>query len=151
MTKFYSVLCLTLTAFTLSAGGSEKLTQDLNGTWSGKGQLADSKGNKSPCESIEFSIKQKDQSLVVEHYHAKCQMLDSDWGPLSFEIKNGEVYNDGDRVGTFDGHLFKTLMPDGGVEYAFNFEITSQNTMQIYYGVRNPIGAMVIEGETHLK
>lgn len=125
--------------------------QDLSGAWSGTGQWVDDKGSKTPCTLIEVSFKQGDQNLVVEKLHAKCGQLESDWNPLTFEIKGTKVYNDGDEVGTFDGHIFKTLMPDSGTDYAFNFEITGPNTLQIYYGVRNAVGAMVIEGETQRK
>ncbi len=109
------------------------------------------------CSSIEIKFSEKineeDKSteLDVDRYNAKCKNIGSEWGPLKFKIKNGVVINDGEEVGTFDGEIFKTLMPDGNAQYAFNFRIVKENDKVVkinsYYGVKNMLGATVIEGE----
>lgn len=128
---------------------------EIEGRWAGSGQMTQKSNfapiNKTePCPSIDISFSQGQDSIVVEKYHGKCGLLDSEWGPLKFELKGQIVYNDGDAVGTFDGDLFKATMPSSGATYAFNFQFVKENEKVIgirsYYGVQNMVGTIVIEG-----
>jgi hypothetical protein len=127
---------------------------DLSGTWSGAGKVTFSFGKTMPCSQIKIQFVQYvdgPEKLTVKRYEAWCSLLNPDWGPLSFELKENRVYLEGDEVGTYDGRLFKALMNDGSVQYAFNFLLKEDESgkisMQTYYATRNMMGAVAIEGE----
>ncbi|MEI8346397.1 MAG: hypothetical protein WCG27_02950 [Pseudomonadota bacterium] len=124
---------------------------DLSGTWQGPGEVTFSFGKKMPCSKITIRINHGPHQLMVSSYQARCGLLQPDWGPRPFDLADGKVYEDGEQIGTFDGHLFKTLATATGVQYAFNFKVNDdQNgnpeTLQTYYGTRNLSGAVVVEG-----
>jgi len=87
----------------------------------------------------------------VNSYQARCSLLQPDWGPSDFDIHDGKVYQNGQQIGTFDGHLFKTMVSGSTVPYAFNFKVNDDTTgnpttMQTYYATRNASGAIAVEG-----
>jgi hypothetical protein len=140
--KFWAVLVLGLAPWATWAA-------DFTGHWSGSGIMTQKSlyGSPStaPCSRIEITLEHISDRLTIERYHAVCGQIDSDWGPHSLEIRGTEIFEEGERTGTLEGDLLKTLSSSGGVEYAFNLRLKAEK-LETYYGVRNMAGAIVIEG-----
>jgi hypothetical protein len=136
------------------SGSSE--TVNFSGDWNGTGQLIGTNGSKTACSKIRIKIDHQvstnPQLLTVKVYDATCGYFGPEWGPYPFEIRDGKVFEDGEETGTLEGNLFKSLQASGGVQYAFNMKLVagvqpSDDVLRSYYGVRNGLGAMVIEGD----
>jgi hypothetical protein len=122
---------------------------NFSGHWKGPGIMSDTKGNKTPCSEIEIVIRQTPDSMKIELYNAQCGQLNSNWGPYLMSLKNGKVFEDDEQIGEIQGNIMKTLS-GSSVQYAFNLRLNESPkttpTLDSYYGVRNALGAIVIEG-----
>lgn len=129
---------------------------NFSGHWSGSGTLTMKNpftgSETSPCSKIEITIEQLPTQLTVQRYNAQCEKLGSDWGPHVMEIRDEKIFEDDEETGTLIGNLLKTLQYSGGVAYAFNMLLKDANETQAtpvlesYYGVKNMVGTIVIEG-----
>jgi hypothetical protein len=133
-------------------------TADFSGHWVGTGTIYQKPllvGNptQSPCSKIELWMEQTAATLTTRHYTATCGAISPDWGPDVMQIKDGKVIEQGDEIGTLKGDTLITVDDTGSVSYAFNLKVTGtgdQRTLHSYYGVKNGMGTIVIEG-TSLK
>jgi hypothetical protein len=125
------------------------------GHWTGAGRIISHNTffgtTQGPCSLIDITIEHLPARLTIARYHAICDNLSPDWGPSVMEIREGNIFEDGEQTGTFDGDILKTLQRSGAVQYAFNLRIAPQSpadapVLESYYGVRNAAGSMVIEG-----
>ena len=147
-----------LLAYLLAAPAlSADQTINFTGDWLGTGQLTGTGGGMSgKCTKIRIKIEHQvhasPQTLLVKLYDATCGLLAPDWGPYQFEIRSEKVFADNEEVGTLQGNLFKTMLPGGGAQYAFNMRLVtadrpSEEVLRSYYGARNLVGVIVIEGD----
>ena len=129
---------------------------NFSGHWKGAGLMSDTQGNKTPCSEIEIVIRQTPDSMKIELYNAQCGQLNSNWGPYVMGLKNGKVFDgeDDEQIGEIRGNIMKTLS-GSSIQYAFNLRLNeaplnkepkTAPTLDSYYGVRNALGAIVIEG-----
>ena len=122
---------------------------NFSGHWKGAGLMSDTKGNKTPCSEVEIVIRQTPDSMKIELYNAQCGQLNSNWGPYVMGLKNGKVFEEDEQIGEIQGNIMKTLS-GSSVQYAFNLRLNEASktppTLDSYYGVRNALGAIVIEG-----
>jgi hypothetical protein len=150
--------------FSIGQSRAAAAVAEFSGNWRGLGQvtIADPfTGKKTyPCSEISLDIDQKVTELKVVRYEAKCQMAGSSWGPYTFELRGDKVFEDGEETGTFVDDTFKTLQARGSVQYAFNLRLkdASKSTpsspdkiVETYYGTRNLMGTIVIEGNLSSK
>lgn len=109
---------------------------------------------KTPCSLIELTINlQLDQTparITIDRYHAICDRLTSEWGPAVLDIEDGKVFENGKRMGTFDGETLLVRERGGGALYAFMLKLTPEadgkQSLETYYGVKHAAGTLVIEG-----
>ena len=136
-------------------------TVDFTGHWSatsGTMTMVDPyTGTKtSPCSLVDITLKQDTSRITIQRYHAICGLLDSDWGPHDLDIKDGKIFEDDEETGTLEGNILKTLQYDSGVAYAFNLLMKATSgtdstpILESYYGVKNLVGTIVIEGNLNL-
>jgi len=128
---------------------------DFTGQWTGTGTMTTrTMGTGTPptttdCGSIEIDIDQQPDHITIQKYSASCGYTSSDWGPDVMTINNGKISEDGEEDGTFDGTTLLTNQPDMDVIYAFNLKLIvgsdGKPVLESYYGVKNYIGASVIE------
>jgi hypothetical protein len=154
--NFHRPLILVVSAFVLSFAAAAAEPVNFSGDWTGTGQLTTSNGMKSACSKVRIKIEHQaasdPQLLTVKVYDATCAYISPEWGPYPFEIRGGKVFEEGEETGTLDGNLFKSMQTSGGVQYAFNMRLVSgsqptDDVLRSYYGVRNGLGAIVIEGD----
>lgn len=131
---------------------------NFSGSWGGTGQMVSKSpwtGNKTEaCRSIEIRIKQSADTLSIERYRGVCGMLDSDWGPLTMQLRDSKLWDPEEpdhQVGVIEGNILKATF-SGGAAYAFNIRLNppasqgAKPTLDSYYGVQNAFGTIVIEG-----
>ncbi len=140
-------------ALTLLFPGASAFAVNFTGHWRGSGQVTESgwTGNRSgPCGQIEIRIEHVASALTVQSYKATCGLMQPDWGPVPMEIRGTRVFEGETETGTLVDNLLRTLSADGGVQYAFNLRLNGEGgpapTLDAYYGVRNLVGTIVIEG-----
>lgn len=129
---------------------------NFSGHWSGPGTLTMKNPftgtETSPCSKIEITIEQLPTQLTIQRYNAQCEKMGSDWGPNIMEIRDDKIFEDDEETGTLIGNILKTLQYSGSVAYAFNLllkdvsETEPAPVLESYYGVKNMMGTIVIEG-----
>lgn len=128
---------------------------NFSGHWfTNTGKLSSTVGLKADCTRIEITIEQKEGSLLTKDYRADCGTYGPHWGPAEEIIKGGKVFEgegeDEEEVGTISGDTLITVSHSGGVAYAYNLKLhpnpDGTATLQSYYGVKNAVGTIVIEG-----
>lgn len=142
MKTILAALALVLPALSFAA--------DFTGHWlANDGKVSSNVGISGKCTKVEIVIEQTPDALVTKSYVAKCNLFDTDWGPIRQDVKNGKVYEGKEEVGTFDGTTLKTISKDGQYNYAYNLRIgqaaDGTPTLQTYYGAQGGVGAMVVE------
>ncbi|MGE3260300.1 MAG: hypothetical protein AB7K68_00830 [Bacteriovoracia bacterium] len=118
------------------------------------GKINSTVGIKGDCSKIEIVIEQKEGLLLTKQYRANCGTYDSNWGPVAQTIRDGKVFEgegeDEEQVGTITDTTLITVSRSGGVSYAYNLKLHPQPDgsvlLQSYYGVKNAVGAIAIEG-----
>jgi hypothetical protein len=148
MRAFLVVATLSLASFAAQAA---QPLYNLSGRWKGAGTTTDSRGTSQPCGNIEIVIEQTDKKFDIVSYKAACSWLQPDWGPWKTEIEGTKLMEDGEQVGEFTDDILK-MWTGGGASYAMNFRYIPSGddgtpTLRSYYGVRNLVGAIVIEGD----
>jgi hypothetical protein len=148
MTKLLIFLSVNL-FFTLPA----MALADFSGHWVGDGKINSNIGLNSTCSKIEIVISQTATTLVTEKYVSTCKLFGSSWGPVEMTIQGGDVFEDGEQVGTINDDTLLTIEPSGTVAYAFNLKLVPKGdgtmALQTYYGTQNSIGGMATEGLLH--
>ncbi len=128
---------------------------DFSGQWEGEGtmtQVGLGVPKKTvPCKSVQMIIEHIPKLMTMQRYKANCGTIQPDWGPNRMEIRGTKIFEDDEETGSLEGNLLKTLTSDGGVQYAFNLRLNpaqpkKPETLDSYYGVRNRVGTIVIEG-----
>jgi hypothetical protein len=131
-------------------------TGDFSGHWlATTGKLSSTVGLKADCTKIEIVVEQRADALVTKQYRADCGTYGPHWGPVTQTIKNGKVFEGEDEdeteVGTITDDTLITVSNSGGVAYAYNMKLHPKAdgsvTLQSYYGVKNAVGTIVIEGD----
>ncbi len=122
---FFGVLTISISSFAVV---------DFNGHWkSSTGMMTTSKDQKTPCTNIEIVMKQEEGEIVFNVDH--------------------------EEIGTLKGDTLITSEAIGGAVYAFNLKSKIENenenenenpVLQSYYGTKNLLGAIVIEGNLEL-
>lgn len=145
-----------LTAFLLlSSSALAAPVADFSGHWIVHGGTVRSNvGLKGECSQIELKIEQTATLLRTQLYKADCGNYSTHWGPVDQFIRDGKVYEgegeEEEEVGTISGDTLLTLARSGSVVYAYNLKLhptaDGSKTLQTYYGVKNAIGAIAIEG-----
>ena len=129
---------------------------NFSGDWWGTGEMIGKNVKKTACTKIRLKIDHQanaaPQILTVKIYDATCGLISPEWGDYPFEIRDGKVFEDGEETGSLEGNLFKSLQASGGVQHAFNMRLVSgaqpaEDVLRSYYGVKNGLGVIVIEGE----
>lgn len=118
------------------------------------GKVNSTVGIKGDCSKIELDIEQNQTVVRTKIYKADCGTYSSHWGPVDQFIKDGKVYEgegeDEEQVGTISEDTLITVSREGSVAYAYNLKLQKKPdgsfALQTYYGVKNAVGAIAIEG-----
>ena len=123
---------------------------DFSGHWVGPGKISSNVGLSANCSRIEIILHQSADKITIDKYQSTCDLFGSTWGPIEMPVQGGDVYEDGEKVGTISDDTLLTLQPDGDVSYAFNLKIKTAadgtTVLDTYYGTGNAIGAIATEG-----
>ncbi len=142
-------------AIVLGFGMSQAHAVDFSGHWTGSGTMTQKDpftgAHTSPCSLVDIQLEHLTDSLTIRHYHAICGQIDSDWGPSKMEIRGTKVYEGDEETGTLEGDTLLTDESGSGTDYAFNLRLKTPEAgktpvLESYYGVRNAVGVIVIEG-----
>ena len=151
LSKFGSKVILTHFIFLVYSVTSKATLADFSGTWVGLGSVTSTFGVKGKCSSLEIEIQQTPNELRVNRYHAACDLLDTDWGPSSQQIRDGKLYESGEEVGSIYGTSAVSSAADSGVLYILNLKKVSDTELNVTYGTQNFVGTITIEGPLHRK
>ena len=119
---------------------------DFTGTWVGKATITSTFGVKGSCSSLEIDIRQTATAIVVTRYHAACDLMDTDWGPSTMQIKGGKLIEDGEEVGSIDESTMVSNAADSGVLYILNLKKISDTEIDSTYGTKNAVGTISVDG-----
>lgn len=129
---------------------------DFTGRWvAAAGTISSTIGLSSKCSSVEIEIIQTVDVIETKLYKATCDLFGSTWGPITQEIRNGKIYEDGEEVGTITKDTMITVSTSGTMQYAYNLKLiqspSGQKQLMSYYGTRGGVGAIVTEAIHDLK
>ncbi len=75
-----------------------------SGTWAGTGDITatETDTKRGKCVQVQLTLNQRADSIHVEGLSFHCDFFWSFYGPYDVEIRGGELWNQGERVGSID-------------------------------------------------
>jgi hypothetical protein len=75
-----------------------------SGTWAGTGTIivTDPATQTGTCTLVQMTVRLQTDSVHFESLNYNCDFFFSFYGPYDAEIRTGELWNSGERIGTID-------------------------------------------------
>jgi hypothetical protein len=125
---------------------------DYSGSYYGSGHgKSTSLGYAGPCQSLQFRIRQRHDSMEVSNMYYACGQWPLHHLEFSFEMDGSEIFLDGEKVGavTPDGLYFQ-YVDEGWTKY-FALKRQGEGKFNLFHYMLLKENELRIEGDVRLQ
>ena len=106
----------------------------MSGKFSGKGVARYASGREYPCSEIFLSLHKTPERFYLNEGGYICGLLQAGFDHFQMDIKNGELFHQGQKLGEISDHkiTYSIFDPEDNSTYFFTFTKLEQNKFHYF-------------------
>ncbi|HVJ64936.1 MAG TPA: hypothetical protein VM901_06750 [Bdellovibrionota bacterium] len=121
----------------------------LVGHWRGAGTIKDSKNLfTGDCSLLEVKTERTQRQFILKAFVYKCGLFDSDWIGLTFDVRDGKLYDpeEGTEMGKISDQELLLVYQSSMLE-TLHLVRGDSGSLKVDFNTRNMVGNIQIRGD----